>query len=1753
MASDRQTSLQGLSRNNLARRSYSHLSFLPLLPLWLLFVDQNEGTKSTASDSITITVDSARSTSVSIDTTSAPAARDTTAHDSTTVVPVDSSARIRQFTHFRTDYPQVFVNSDPPHPLFLKNKYTIHEIVFDTTGENVTVRETLLGKDVKIPIRMGLDEYIHSRLKGEQRDSWELIARQYSLKQQSADDLQSLLGDITNIDIPIPANPLFSIFGPPKINLRISGAVDIRAAFRNSKSDQTVISRLGSTRNEPDFNQEVQILVSGTVGDKLNINADWNTQRTFEYENQLKIKYTGYDDEIVRSVEAGNVSLPTPSGFVGSSQALFGVKSQFQLGPLTLTTIASQKRGQVKELTITGGSQAQQFVKRAYDYSTNHYFLDVAYRGLFRAYYSNPVPQVDISKRVTDIEVWATRLGIEVPEERDVIAYIDLPPIRESERYSDSLRTANTATTGQVELGRFIRLDRNQYLLHPETGYISLNVAVQNEQAIAVAYRAENDPSTPSDDLFEGEFVKDDTTNRRIVLKLVKPRYLVPQFKPAWDLLLKNIYPLGGKNIKEEGFELNVLYQLPGQEPQDNVENQNLLQVFGLDKYDASGGGSPDGRFDFISNITVDAVRGELIFPVLEPFDEGVREYFTNKGLVNIGDSVAYAAVYDTTVNGARNNTQRDRFLIQGKSSAEVTSTYNLGFNVVEGSVEAYLGERKLTQGVDYTVDYILGQVVIRNEEALLPNSNIRVKFESNDLFQLASKTLLGARGDMQLSKDTKLGFTMMNLNQQTLSDKVRMNEEPIKNLIVGFDGSTKFDVGILSDILDKIPLLKARETSTVTLSGEAAYMNPDPNTKKSPIPSDEGGGIAYIDDFEGAERTIPLGTSYGFWRPASPPAFIESFDPSIAAPIDPRVKMLSKAKSIWYNIIPSDVGITDIWPNSKRAIPGQDRVTVLDIGYDPTSRGEFNYSMDLQSSLFGNPSRNWGGLMRLLSSTANNLIDENINFIEIWMKVEGNPDGGKLLIDLGQISEDLIPNDTLNSEDGLDGGIKNGTLNPAVEDVGLDMISDADERIRYAQFVAKYPQYADDPSGDDWSYSVGSFDFSRINGSEKNAGSEFGNFPDTEDLNRTNNLDINNSYFEYEVSLDTTGGIGGSNSVIVGGGNNGWYQFRIPLAAFTRKVGTPSFEVVEFMRMWFTGFNSPVTVRIADFNLVGNQWQEQVRNDSLFSVTTVSLEDNPNYTSPPGVIRERDRTRPDQEIFSNEQSLALFLNGIQDGQSRQAVRFYSFRPLDLFNYRTMKMFVHGDPSFVYIDTTNYDAEVFIRFGLDSLNYYEYREPVHPGWDEVLKRNDVTINFSELTAVKQGQDSAGTLTERVPVPDGPPGATYQVRGKPTLTQVKYIAIGVENPSNKGTVLPLFGEIWANELRLSSVDDKPGWAYRMGGTVKLADFGNVGFTVTRIDPHFHALDQRFGTRSLNRSWSFTSSVALDKFFPDSWKGTSVPLTYSHTEGSSRPRYLPGTDVLVEEAVRRQEQVAIEQGATPEEASAQATELRAASETVSIQDNWAIPTMKVLMPSNKWFIRDTFNRLSFGANYNRGFAHDPVTEYRQGWAWTGRMSYGLGLQHDFSLKPFGWFLKHVPVLNQYKDFKIFLAPQSFSWGVSAARMQSREKVRTQQEEKPVLRNFTAQRNVAFGWKLTEGGLANLSTDYSLSVASSLVHLETDSLGRPRPFSAILGDIFFGDKLVNFGIDQNYQQRVALTSKPKIPNILDINKYLDIASNY
>ena len=1686
-------------------------------------------------------------------------------------LPRDSSARVAQFQYIRKDKSAEDGTYHKNNPLFLSDPLIVkHQAVLDSNKWVYRLRETVGDKDTRISTEVPIDEYSSLRLRQAVRQNWESITQFYKLEGESKTTLGDVFSKITKIEIPVPKNPIFSIFGTSRILMTINGAIDIHAGYRNIKSDLVTSSALGQSQSTPDFKQEIQVNVKGEIGDKLKIDADWNTQRTFEYENQLHVKYQGYEDELVQSVEAGNVSLPTNSSFITGGSALFGIMAKFQLGPLRLTTVATQKKGQIKELSVSGGSQSSAIEIRAANYSKCHFFVDTSYIQFYDTVYQVPAiitPYIQ-SKHIRQIEVWvSTKTETDPTKYRNVLALMDQKQVDSAKNNLAARRKGVwTPAQGQVEEAKFIKLEATDFDCDQFAGIISLRSQPQDDQVVAVYYVLDNNTA-----IGQSSQTTNDTLN--LVLKLVRPAQLGPTMDPAWRMMLKNRYSLGGSNIDESSFDFRVEYQVPGKTPMTDITDYNVgvMEMLGLDRYSTDGSKKPDKVYD--KGITFNKARGEIVFPTVEPFDSSsLYNYFKiHSGIDDttarsLAEKYAYGAIYTKLQEDAVND-PRNLYYMRGTMKASGTSSqshYTLGFNIVEGSVQVIVDGVVATPGVDYIVDYISGSLDIKN-----PGRNVQIKFEANDMFQLASKSLLGARGEFDLAKNTTLGLTIMSYNQQSLSDKVRLGEEPISNLIMGIDGGTTQDARWLTNALNYIPGVKTTAMSQVSVKGEVAYIKPNPNTRTSPISSDGGKGVAYIDDFEGARQIIPLGVVYASWKDASAPWFIKNLDtyPSVPdtsghdyIPFSDGLnglhtdveKMEYKGRACWFNVQPSDVLIDTLWNGRKSHATGENQVMSLDFYFHPEQRGEFNYSMKLDSTIgLDKPDpkthmQSWAGIQRVLGTSSTNLIEQNVAFIELWINIISpitDNDSAKINIDLGYISEDVLANKQLQTEDGLDNPahIHRHVMNNNY-DWGLDTLKDPAEQINYEPFWKQYPthpEYKSDPSGDNWSkLPIGSGyklnmtlaeQYEGVNGTEGNSASDDGRFPDTEDLNNNDKLDWLNSYFEYEIPLDTNNVR--FRQLMTGTGGDHWHQIRIPLSDYNRKIGTPNFTDVEGVRLWITGAGKPVLFRIVDFDLVGNQWEKRIKTDDSWELSVVNYEDDfPIYQPPDGNLRTKDLTRPDQNILSNEQSLNLVVKNLQDGDYKEAVKYMNDRPLDMFNYHTLKMFVHGETGenvvkgykkFVFQDTSHYDAEMFLHFGDDTSNYYEYRAPVRPGWTG----NDIVIKFSDLTKLKAFLDTLNN-TPQFAVPDGPPGARYRIRGSPRLDRIKFISVGIVNPKDTAASIPsvLNGELWVDELRLTDVDDTRGWAYKVDASIKLADIGSIAFSLSERDPYFHGLEDHFGTRNTSRAWSLSSSFALDKLLPETWNGSVINLSYTHSESINKPLYLPGTDILVEEEAKL---IAL----NPTSQYKNAEDVRAQSEDMSITDSYSVPTLKLNIPAKTWLITETINKMTLGYNYTQSHLRNPSTEYSNAWSWNAAFRYGT------QFNPNNFLLLGA--------LKFFFTPQQINFGATLSRSQSQTKLRSQENPNDTLRTLNSTRSMDFNWQFFQGGLFDLGVAYSVNVSSSLVHLETDRYGNQRTFMAILSDIFFSDRLIDFGIDQNFGQGIVLNTKITAPKVLMLDK--------
>ncbi len=1589
-------------------------------------------------------------------------------------------------------------------------------------------------------------------------------------------DIVDLLKQAATISIPIPPNPLSSIFGKPTISINVNGEVNVRAGWRWDSQSLGTASAFGQVQSGPIFSQDIQINVSGKVGDKLKLGVDWNTRRQFEFDNKFKIGFEGEDDDIIKKVEAGNVKFQTPSTLIGSSQALFGVAADFQFGPLFLKTIGSQKRGQRRTIRVRGGATRQRIVLHAYDYAENHFFLDTAYKPVYKAYfqYSTPViPPSAAPLRVKDIEVWESTVDVKEAALRatEGVAYADLPPIRVGESYDPALKRVKIeqGSAGKVERGTFVRLNKNSYHYDPNLGTLTI-YTLRRDRTYAVAYRIEGPTSAKEDDLIYGTFSNSIGEKDTLILKLVYRPNMQPAFRSLWERQMKNIYSLGMTNVSLNGTKIAIWYIRSSNDSSDVLEGtqDKLVTILRVDqRNNTTGEPQPDGEFDINSGVFFNPQRGEIIFPDLEPFRQRLIDYFTQLGTPQLADRFIYPAVYDTTREIARLQTERDRFIIVADVTGRSGNRIVLpgAFNLTPGSVKVYLDGVPLKEGKDYTVEYFSGSVRILDPRATLPNANLEIEYEQNDIFNLSTRTLVGLRADLDMktilrsrSVRSNLGMTFMAYDQSLQVDQVRLGDEPVSNVMFGFDGEMEVKAPWLTDALRTLPLFSnLKAPSSLLLRGEWAMMLPDPNKRKSDVPSDRQQSVAYLDNFEGAERNIYLGLMPEFWQYSSPPV-----DSSIA-PTD-SMAALYRGQLYWYRYFIGRTPYKEVYPN-KDVAPGSQNFSVLRIVFTPDIRGIYNPNpefLDTLNPIYDpaqhrfvqeNKRRIWGGMMRLLSSYNTNFDAENIEYIEIMMKIEHKDPGARMFIDLGQISEDVIPNQTLNTEDGITDAnpIPNGILDEG-EDVGLDQWSDEQEKAQYP-----YPlNLEDDPSRDNFAFDFEKTpsaqteqDFIKFNRHEGNGTYVQTQVPDQEVLNPNNGQTImlENSYFSYEVNLDPDPA---RNPQIVGGGNKGWYLYRIPLRTGYRKVGNPSFSNIQYVRVWFKG--GKVRLRIADWILAGSQWRKApvpgVDYDTVLSVSFVNREENSGppdyYTLPPGVRPPRQLANPDplKELFLNEQSLAVSVKNLRFGEERMAVRYF-YSTKDLFNYREMKVFFHGDgtmPDTVYPGQTPV-AIGFIRFGTDSLNYYEVRRPLLRGWREI------SIDLRELTAIKQLRDSL-QLYERQQFPSSTdPQTVYVIRGNPTLTAVRFVGFGIANPKERFPNT-LTTTMWVDELRLVGAEDTPDWAAVAYSELNLSDFASMNLSYNVRNPNFHRLEERFGDRIARSQLSFAVRAQFEKLLPKSLQRFSIPFSLTHRESFENPLYVANNDVNLEAAAQAAERKALEQGASPEEAKRIGDEVRQRSQTLVVEDGIAVPGFKIAIPSRFWLIRDVLNRWSFGFDYSQRFERSPVVAKRFKWLWNFSVKYGVTIPPIYTIKPLGW-AKSIPLLKAFADWKLSLAPSTIGFDLKLNRSRQTEQSRFLNRPSPVLRTFSANRRFQLSWRLSEKGWLNPTIDYSFSGYSTLVPYELDAQGNQRPFSEILDRmIWHNDKLVDLGDDYRFVQTVSVNFRPRIfPFSRDVERFL------
>lgn len=904
---------------------------------------------------------------------------------------------------------------------------------------------------VQFPRALTLDEYSEYTMRKNMAELWK---NKDALNNAGGKSAASKNQKPPSIEV--ESESFDKIFGGNIIEINPQGSAELIFGLNSSKTENPALAERQRKITTFNFDQKIQVNLVGNIGDKLKLNTNFNTEATFDFENQMKLDYTGYEDDIIKKLDAGNVTFPVKNSLITGSQSLFGVKAQLQFGRLTTTTVFSQQKGQKSEIETEGGAQTSQFDFTADDYEANkHYFLSQYFRDQFDGQMRS-LPNINSPYFITRIEVWVTNINNTTEDTRNIVAMSDLgeDPIYETPNgpalsdldastqvpynehnniFSDLLNEPDVVgfNGSAVRLGELgynatqhfekvesaRRLPESSYSINRKLGFISLNSQpLNNDEVLAVAFEYTFKGKTYQ----VGQFSTDGVTPpNALILKMLKSTITNPKL-PMWDLMMKNIYSFNAFQVNQEDFILNVFYNDPNLGvdinyiPHGTLAEEPLIRTLNLDRLDPQYDNNPDGVFDFVDNAlenggTINARNGRVMFPVVEPFGDHLELKMQQDGIPkSVIDSVVFHPLYDSTKVAASQVPELNRFTIRGSFKSASGSEISLNaLNVPEGSVVVTAGGRVLQENVDYTVDYNLGRVKIINTGLLESQTPIKVSLESNSFFGIQQKTMIGNRFDYRINKDFNLGATFMSLSERPITQKVNFGDEPIRNYVFGFDGSYTSEVPILTKWIDKLPFLETKEKSSISVNAEYAQLLPG-NSKAI-----GEGGNSYIDDFEGSQSTIDL-RSFNQWFLASTPQGQPDLFPegNLANDLSYNYK---RAQFGWHikdplfyrnnSLTPDNIDLDmqsnhlmrevleqEVFPNRELRQGTPNNISVFDVTFYPNERGPYNYTTDLDAE---------GNLLNPGDSwggimrriTTNDFENSNIEFIQFWVMDPFNED----------------------------------------------------------------------------------------------------------------------------------------------------------------------------------------------------------------------------------------------------------------------------------------------------------------------------------------------------------------------------------------------------------------------------------------------------------------------------------------------------------------------------------------------------------------------------------------------------------------------------------------------------------------------------------------------------------------------------------------------------------------------------------------
>lgn len=949
-------------------------------------------------------------------------------------------------------------------PLDLKRPDNLqYQVVYNDTLDRYIIGNRIGSTWLSAPIMLTPKEYL----------AWTEQQQRNSYFRKQNDEIFQAKGKekFDFSDMHFDLGPAEKIFGPGGIRVKTQGSAELKFGINKKNIDNPSLPIRNRKTTMMDFDEKINLNVNGKVGDKVNMNLNYNTDATFDFDAQnMKLKYDGKEDEIIKLVEAGNVSFPSNSSLIKGASSLFGVRTDMQFGKLKLQMVASQKKSASKSVSTRGGVQLTPFELNVADYEENrHFFLSQYFRNHYDAWMQK-LPNLTTGITINRVEVWVTNKTGNTTNTRNIVALTDLG---ENQKLSNPMwaasgqvpsNQANTeyaAMTGQYAAARDIDqaattldggglvggadyeklesarlLNSSEYTVNTALGYISLKTSLQTDQVLAVAYEYTSGGVTYQ----VGEFASDlSDTKQALFVKSLKNTSNNPR-QGNWGLMMKNVYYLAS-TVEKEKFRLDVKYQSDttgvylSYIPEQQVKEQPIIRVLGADRLDNNNKAHSNGYFDYVEGYTIS--NGRVFIPKVEPFGSYMRDYLVKRGVAaDKAEKYAFTELYDSTKTVAKQIAEKNKYQIVGQFKGSAANVISLdAYNVPQGSVVVTAGGITLKEGTDYSVDYSAGEVTILNQSIIDAGTAVNVSLESNTDFGQTRKTMFGLNWEYDFTKNFQLSGTIQHLSEQALTTKVSMGSEPLKNTLWGINFNWRKESQWLTNVLDKIPFLHLTQPSQISFTGEFAQL----------IAGEAGGtqdNASYIDDFEGTKTTIDVTTPTS-WFISSVPSLNFKDDYSDKTGLSSG---FHRSRLAWYTIDPlftrrgssltpghikgdlkqlSNHYVREVY--TKELFPLRDQssyqgatntLNVLNLAYYPSEPGPYNFNVtDLQADgTLQNPQRNWGGMMRKLDT--NDFEQANIEYIEFWMldpfiysreEADAADYGGDFYINLGEVSEDIL------------------------------------------------------------------------------------------------------------------------------------------------------------------------------------------------------------------------------------------------------------------------------------------------------------------------------------------------------------------------------------------------------------------------------------------------------------------------------------------------------------------------------------------------------------------------------------------------------------------------------------------------------------------------------------------------------------------------------------------------------------------------